>query len=45
MKAMGVGCPVIAVNNGGPTESVLHGETGYLCPQVIMLLSYSIFFA
>ena len=23
--------PVIAVNNGGPTESIVHGVTGYLC--------------
>ncbi len=23
--------PVIAVNNGGPTETVLDGQTGYLC--------------
>lgn len=25
--------PVIAVNSGGPTESVRDGETGFLCPQ------------
>uniref|UniRef100_A0A7S1PIT9 Alpha-1,3/1,6-mannosyltransferase ALG2 n=1 Tax=Percolomonas cosmopolitus TaxID=63605 RepID=A0A7S1PIT9_9EUKA len=26
--------PVVAVNNGGPTESIAHGETGFLCePQ------------
>lgn len=24
--------PVIAVNNGGPLESVADGETGFLCP-------------
>lgn len=24
--------PVLAVNSGGPTESVLHGATGWLCP-------------
>lgn len=23
--------PVIAVNNGGPTESIIHEETGFLC--------------
>ena len=23
--------PVIAVNTGGPLETVLHGETGFLC--------------
>ena len=26
--------PVIAVNNGGPRETIIDGETGYLCePQ------------
>ena len=24
-------CPVIAVSSGGPKETVIHGETGYLC--------------
>lgn len=26
--------PVIAVNSGGPKETVLSGKTGYLCEQV-----------
>ena len=26
--------PVIAVNSGGPRETVLHGKTGFLCEQV-----------
>lgn len=32
LEAMGTGKPVIAVNQGGPKESVLDGETGYLVP-------------
>ena len=28
---MATGRPVIAVNNGGPRESVVHGATGWLC--------------
>jgi glycosyltransferase involved in cell wall biosynthesis len=31
LEAMASGRPVIAVNNGGPTESVLSGRTGQLC--------------
>jgi alpha-1,3/alpha-1,6-mannosyltransferase len=31
LEAMAAGRPVIAVNNGGPTESVAHGRTGLLC--------------
>jgi glycosyltransferase involved in cell wall biosynthesis len=30
LEAMAYGKPVLAVNHGGPTESVVHGETGYL---------------
>jgi hypothetical protein len=33
LEAMREGTPVIAVNSGGPLETVLHGRTGYLCPQ------------
>lgn len=33
LEAMYAGIPVIAVNNGGPLETVLHGETGFLCEQ------------
>ncbi|KAF9363498.1 Alpha-1,3-mannosyltransferase-like protein [Mortierella sp. NVP85] len=32
VEAMYMKCPVIATNSGGPTESILHGQTGYLCP-------------
>jgi len=32
VEAMYMKCPVIAVNSGGPTESILHQVTGYLCP-------------
>ncbi|KAF8928945.1 alpha-1,3/1,6-mannosyltransferase ALG2 [Dissophora ornata] len=31
VEAMYMKCPVVAVNSGGPTESILHGVTGYLC--------------
>ncbi len=30
LEAMAHGKPVLAVNSGGPTESVVHGETGFL---------------
>jgi glycosyltransferase involved in cell wall biosynthesis len=33
LEAMACGKPVIAVNRGGPTESLLHGETGFLVPD------------
>ena len=32
LEAMASGTPVIAVNSGGPRESVVHGETGWLLP-------------
>lgn len=32
VEAMYARCPVIAVNNGGPLESIRHRETGFLCP-------------
>ncbi|XP_030640154.1 alpha-1,3/1,6-mannosyltransferase ALG2 [Chanos chanos] len=31
VEAMYTRCPVIAVNSGGPLESVSHEETGFLC--------------
>ncbi|XP_017559501.1 alpha-1,3/1,6-mannosyltransferase ALG2 [Pygocentrus nattereri] len=31
VEAMYTRCPVIAVNSGGPLESVAHEETGFLC--------------
>ncbi len=31
LEAMAFGKPVVAVNQGGPTESVLDGQTGFLC--------------
>lgn len=31
IEAMYTRCPVIAVNSGGPLESVAHSETGFLC--------------
>jgi len=34
LEAMYLGRPVVAANSGGPTETVLHGLTGFLCqPQ------------
>ncbi|KAI1316772.1 Alpha-1,3-mannosyltransferase-like protein [Mortierella claussenii] len=32
VEAMYMKCPVVAINSGGPTESILHTETGFLCP-------------
>lgn len=31
VEAMSYGTPVIAINSGGPKETVLDGVTGYLC--------------
>ncbi|KAF9181989.1 Alpha-1,3-mannosyltransferase-like protein [Haplosporangium sp. Z 767] len=31
VEAMYMRCPVVAVNSGGPTESIRHGVTGFLC--------------
>jgi alpha-1,3/alpha-1,6-mannosyltransferase len=31
LEAMAAGRPVVAVNNGGPLETILHEETGLLC--------------
>ena len=31
VEAMHMRCPVIAVNSGGPLETVADGETGFLC--------------
>lgn len=31
LEAMAAGRPVVACNSGGPTESVLDGQTGFLC--------------
>lgn len=35
LEAMYSKKPVIALNSGGPTETVVNGETGYLCNQSI----------
>jgi alpha-1,3/alpha-1,6-mannosyltransferase len=32
VEAMAAGCPVVAVNGGGPAETVVEGETGFLRP-------------
>jgi len=32
LEAMAAGRPVVAVNGGGPTETVTHDRTGFLCP-------------
>lgn len=34
LEGMAAGLPVLAVNNGGPLETVVDGETGYLRPAV-----------
>lgn len=34
VEAMYARVPVVAMNNGGPSESVIHLETGYLCNGV-----------
>jgi len=33
LEAMAFGKPVIAIERGGPAESIVHGETGFLCPD------------
>lgn len=38
---MSLGTPVIAVNNGGPLETVIDGETGYLCEEVLAFPQFS----
>jgi alpha-1,3/alpha-1,6-mannosyltransferase len=32
VEAMAAGRPVVAVNRGGPAETIVAGETGFLCP-------------
>jgi len=32
VEAMHARCPVIAVDSGGPRETVVDGVTGFLCP-------------
>ncbi|XP_070583889.1 alpha-1,3/1,6-mannosyltransferase ALG2 [Erythrolamprus reginae] len=34
LEAMYMKCPVITVNSGGPVESVVHNQTGFLCNPV-----------
>lgn len=31
LEAMAAGTPVVAVDDAGPRESIVHGETGFLC--------------
>lgn len=33
LEAMSVRTPVVAVNSGGPCESIIHEETGFLCNE------------
>ena len=32
LESMAFGCPVIACHSGGPIESIVHGQTGFLAP-------------
>ncbi len=32
LESMAMGCPIVSMNNGGPAETVIEGETGYLVP-------------
>ena len=32
LESMAMGCPVVSMNNGGPAETVVDGQTGYLVP-------------
>ncbi|KAJ1503999.1 Alpha-1,3-mannosyltransferase-like protein [Coelomomyces lativittatus] len=36
IESMALGTPVIAMANGGPLETVVHLQTGYLCPSMSM---------
>lgn len=40
IEAMYAGLPVLAVNSGGPLETVVHNETGYLLPSDPIPFSY-----
>jgi len=33
VESMYSGLPVIAIESGGPKESIVHGKTGFLCPS------------
>lgn len=41
MEAIGAGTPVIAFNQGGPREVILHGVNGFLCDNEIQYLQYT----
>jgi glycosyltransferase involved in cell wall biosynthesis len=40
LEAMSCEKPVIAINEGGPKETVIHGETGYLVNDVNEMVEY-----
>lgn len=40
LEAMSCEKPVIAINEGGPKETVVHGETGYLANDVNEIVEY-----
>lgn len=42
LEAMYMHCPVIAVNSGGPLESIVHNVTGFLCEPDPMHFSEAI---
>ena len=40
-EAMALGTPVVACNDGGPKESIINGETGWLCEDVPFVQSFA----
>jgi glycosyltransferase involved in cell wall biosynthesis len=42
LEAMSCEKPVIAINEGGPKETIVHGETGYLINNVEEIVEYMI---
>lgn len=39
-EAQAIGCPVLASDNGALRETVIHGETGFLCKDVDQMRDY-----
>jgi len=45
VEAMFLYTPVLAVNNGGPTETIINKKTGFLCPPEKEIFAESMEFA